>query len=55
MMQTPDPHKILENSRVLFDRDVVAETVQKMADEINDFYGDKPIIMISVFFKFSRT
>jgi len=47
-MQTPDPHKILENSRVLFDRDVVAETVQKMADEINDFYGDKPIIMISV-------
>ena len=48
MMKTPHPRKILENSRVLFDRGEVAATVQKMADEINEFYGDRPIVMISV-------
>lgn len=45
---TPDPHTILKNSRVLFDRETVDAAVQKMADEINDHYGDEPIIMITV-------
>jgi hypoxanthine phosphoribosyltransferase len=48
MSTTPDPHKILENSRVLFNRDEVKAAVKKMADEINEFYGDEPVIMVSV-------
>lgn len=48
MKNTPDPHQVLKSSRVLFNRDEVSAAVQKMADEINDFYGDTPLIMISV-------
>ena len=48
MTNTPGPHKILENSRVLFDRERVAAAVQKMADEINAHYGNEPVIVISV-------
>jgi len=48
MKNMSDPRDLLKNSRVLFDRDEVRAAVQKMADEINEFYGDKPIIMISV-------
>lgn len=48
MTEAMDPRRILENSRVLFDRDQVSAAVQKMADDINAFYGDRPIIMISV-------
>ena len=45
---TADPKKILENSRRLFNRDEVRAAVQKMADEINEYYGDAPIILITV-------
>ena len=45
---TPDPHTILSNSRVLFDRAQVETAVQKMADEINEHYGEEPIILITV-------
>ena len=45
---TADPKKILENSRRLFNRDEVSAAVQKMADEINKYYGDAPIILITV-------
>ena len=45
---TPDPQTILNNSRVLFGRDVVDAAVQKMADEINAYYGDEPVILITV-------
>ena len=48
MSNTPDPRALLENSTVLFNREEVAAAVQKMADEINEFYGDKPLILISV-------
>jgi hypoxanthine phosphoribosyltransferase len=48
MSNIPEPHKILENSRVLFNRDEVKAAVKKMADEINEFYGDEPVIMVSV-------
>ena len=48
MKSTPEPFSILENSRVLFDSGQVAAVVDKMAREINEFYGDKPIVMISV-------
>ncbi len=45
---TPDAQTILKNSRVLFNRDKVSAAVQKMADEINAFYGDDPVILVSV-------
>ena len=48
MSNTPEPRALLENSRVLFNRDEVSAAVQKMADEINEFYGDEPIILITV-------
>ncbi len=48
MSDTPDPHTLLENSRVLFKREEVMAAVQKMADEINAFYGDEPLVVISV-------
>ena len=43
-----DPQAILDNSRVLFGRDEVNAAVQKMADEINAYYGNEPLILISV-------
>jgi len=48
MNDTPDPQAILDNSKVLFNREEVAAAVQKMADEINAYYGDEPLILISV-------
>lgn len=42
------PRDLLEGSRVLFSREEVAAAVQKMADEINEFYGDQPLVLISV-------
>ena len=47
-IETPDPQTILENSKVLYSREEVSAAVQKMADEINAYYGDQPIILISV-------
>jgi len=44
----PDPASLLENASVLFTREQVSEALDKMADEINAFYGDEPIIMIAV-------
>jgi hypoxanthine phosphoribosyltransferase len=43
-----DPHAILENSRVLFSNEEVMSAVDKMALEINTFYGDEPIVLIVV-------
>lgn len=48
MKNTQEPRALLENSRVLFNREEVAAAIQKMADEINEYYGDQPIILISV-------
>ena len=45
--EIPDAHTILKNSKVLFGREVVEAAVQKMADEINEYYGDEPIILIT--------
>jgi hypoxanthine phosphoribosyltransferase len=43
-----DPNSLLEKSKVVFDKDQVMAAVDKMAAEINAFYGDEPIIMIAV-------
>lgn len=48
MSNIPDPRSLLKQSRVIFSRDEVSAAVQKMADEINEFYGDESLIMISV-------
>jgi hypoxanthine phosphoribosyltransferase len=48
MSDIPDPHALLEKSRVLFSREEVSAAVQKMADEINAYYGDEPLILVSV-------
>jgi len=48
MSNTPDPRELLKKSRVLFNREEVSAAVRKMADEINGFYGDKPLVVISV-------
>ena len=48
LSNTPDARILLENSRVLFNRAQVNVAVQKMADEINEFYGDEPVILVSV-------
>lgn len=43
-----DPQTILDKSRVVFERDEVMAAVDKMANEINTFYGNEPIVMIAV-------
>ena len=48
MSNIPEPRALLKNSKVLFNRDEVMAAVQKMADEINEYYGDQPIIMVTV-------
>ena len=48
MSNIPEPRALLKNSRVLFNRDEVMAAVQKMADEINEYYGDQPVILITV-------
>jgi hypoxanthine phosphoribosyltransferase len=48
MSNTPEPRSLLKQSRVIVSRDEVSAAVQKMADEINDFYGNGSLIMISV-------
>ena len=43
-----DARSLLNNSRLIFNRDEVSAAVKKMADEINTFYGDEPVILVSV-------
>jgi hypoxanthine phosphoribosyltransferase len=44
----PNPESLLENAKVVFDGEQVRAAVDKMAAEINAFYGDEPIILIAV-------
>lgn len=48
MSNPADPRDLLKNSRVLFNRDEVSAAVQKMADEINEYYADEPLVLLSV-------
>lgn len=43
-----NPQSLLDKSKVVFDEKQVMAAVDKMAHEINEFYGDEPIIMIAV-------
>lgn len=44
----PDPQSLLDKSTVVFDHEQVMAAVDKMAEEINEFYGDEPIVLIAV-------
>ncbi len=44
----PDPRALLEKSRVVYNREEVSAAVRKMADEINGFYGDEPLVLVAV-------
>jgi len=44
----PDPRSLLERSTLVADRGQVQAAIDRMAAEINAFYGDEPIILIGV-------
>lgn len=43
-----NPRALLEQSRVLFSHEEVITAVDRMAEEINQFYGDESIVMLAV-------
>lgn len=47
-MTNRDPHKLLENSSLLVDQQGVRSAFDRMAADINAYYGDSPIIMLIV-------
>jgi len=47
-MNQPDPLKVLEESVLIADRQEVQAAVIRMADEINEHYGNRPIILLVV-------
>lgn len=44
----PDPRSLLDRSRLIADHDEVEAALDRMADEINRFYDDEPIVLIGV-------
>lgn len=44
----PDPQALLDNSRVVFDRDQVAAAMDELAAMVNDHYQGEPIILMGV-------
>ena len=48
MKPEPDPKAILENSTLLVSSEEVAGAVERMADQINDYYGDTPLVLLIV-------
>jgi len=48
MTKLEDPRVLLERSRVLYSREEVQAAMQRLADEINRFYGDRRIVVITV-------
>jgi len=47
-MTNRDPRKLLENSSLLVDQQGVRSAFDRMAADINAYYGDSPIIMLIV-------
>jgi len=43
-----DPRSLLEQSSLVASREVVDAAVEKLATEINDYYGDQAIILLAV-------
>jgi hypoxanthine phosphoribosyltransferase len=46
--QSIDPRKILEESTLIATREEVMASVDRMAADINEYYGDREIIMLAV-------
>lgn len=46
--QQMDPRQILEHSVLLASNEEIMASVDRMADEINSYYGDREIIMLAV-------
>jgi hypoxanthine phosphoribosyltransferase len=44
----PDPRAILEKSSLLVSRDEVKASVSRMAEQINEYYGDTQLILLIV-------
>ncbi len=44
----PDPQSLLDRSRVLFSRAEVEAAVDRLADAVNEHYGDQPIVLLGV-------
>lgn len=47
-MTEPNPLKVLENSVLIADKLEVQAAVERLASRINDYYGDRPIILLVV-------
>ena len=44
----PNPRSLLEKSHVVADREEVEAAIESLAQQVNEFYGDEPIILIGV-------
>jgi hypoxanthine phosphoribosyltransferase len=47
-MSHPDPKSLLDQSSLIATRAEVASAVERLADEINAYYGDRSIVMLVV-------
>ena len=47
-MNQSDPIKVLEDSVLIADRQEVEAAVERMADAVNAYYRDRPIILVAV-------
>ena len=47
-MNEPNPLKVLENSVLIADKQEVQAAVDRLAAQINDYYGNRPIILLVV-------
>ena len=48
MKHVNDPQSILAKSTLLVDRDAVQAAVDRMADQVNEYYGDTTLILLIV-------
>ena len=48
MKPHPDPQAILANSSLLVSREEVQGAVDRLAARINEYYGDKPLVLLIV-------
>lgn len=47
-MNGPDPRVLLDRSSLVASRDAVRESVERMAAEVNAYYGERPILLLVV-------
>jgi len=44
----PDPQSLLDRSRVVYDRAQVEAAVDRLAQQVNAFYGEQPVVLVGV-------